>query len=72
MFAFDRRYVGNRTGATGAALAIATGIWLFSRHAARSIFDLVPGDAVSSAILLAAAATMQVVKLGHDTMRNLL
>ena len=55
-----RRYVGNKTGATGAALAIGAGLWMFSRHAARSVFDLVPGDAVSSAILLAAAATLQV------------
>ncbi len=52
--------MGNRTGATGAALAIAHGMWMFSQHSARSILDLVPGDTVSSAILLAAAATVQV------------
>jgi hypothetical protein len=55
-----RRYVGNRTGTTGAALAIGTGIWTYSRHRPGSVMDVVPGDAVSSTILLAAAAAVQV------------
>jgi hypothetical protein len=57
---FFCRYVGNRTGTTGAALAIGTGIWTFSRHRPGSVMDVVPGDAVSSTILLAAAAAVQV------------
>ena len=68
---FPRRYVGNRTGTTGAALAIGTGIWTYSRHRPGSVMDVVPGDAVSSTILLAAAAAVQVHVIRARTLNGI-
>lgn len=58
-------YVGNTAGSTGAALAIATGIAAWTCHQPSSVFDVVPGDLVSSTILAAAAAITQ----GHKARR---
>ncbi|KAL3139076.1 Fatty acyl-CoA reductase 2 [Trebouxia sp. C0010 RCD-2024] len=59
-------YVGNTAGSTGAALAIATGIAAWTCHQPSSVFDVVPGDLVSSTILAAAAAA---TTQGHKARR---
>lgn len=49
-------FIGNKSGATGAALAIAAGLWRYSQHSPTSIMDIVPGDTVAAAVLLATSA----------------
>lgn len=48
-------YVGNSSGATGGMLAIATGIARWSTWHPLSVMDIVPGERVAGAALLAAA-----------------
>lgn len=59
-------FVGNKSGATGAALAIAAGLWRYSQHLPSSIMDIVPGDTVASAVLLATAAAASPRKMLLD------
>ncbi|KAK9815436.1 hypothetical protein WJX72_003651 [[Myrmecia] bisecta] len=52
-------YVGNKSGATGAALAIATGLAAYTCHQPKNPIDIVPADLVASAVLACAAEAMQ-------------